>query len=450
MNKFLPQVIGVSVFGWMYFIEGAFLFSSLGLALTAFLLSLFVERLGKGFPLLELLLSIAALQWLLGPYLDYRSSEKHLKYFMYVPEQEYMNIVFPAVLSFMLAGFLLLPKIDFNARVEAIQKHIQKQDKRMAWGLLAVGFISLYLRNSVPGGLAFILFLASNLRYIGAAYLLFTDSSYKWPVFSGLMLLTLLSAIQTGMFHDFFLWSVLLFSVAAIKFRLSFLQKLSLLCLGFFLMFIIQSVKSDYREIIWSGKFDGDHVGLFIDLALNKLEGSPNELDSADEDEFTETNARLNQGWIISAIIENVPEREPFAEGETIQEAVFASLLPRFMNPSKKEAGGRENFMRFTGLMLAPGTSMGTSVLGEAYANYGLVGTIVFMGLWGAFLALFLRKVYSISQKHPTLLLWLPLIFLQVVKAETELVVVLNHLVKASIFVFGVYWISRKIFKVQL
>lgn len=451
MNKYLPPLIGTSVFGWIYFIEEALLFSSLGLGFTAFLLSLLVERLGKTFPLLELLLSVAALQWLLGPYLDYQSNVKHFKYFMYVPEQEYMDIVFPAVLIFALVSFLLLPRVDFKARVESIQQHIQNQDTRIAWVLLAVGFSSLFLRNSVPGGLAFVLFLVSNLRYIGAAYLLFSDSRYKWPVFSGVMLLTLFSAIQTGMFHDFFLWSVLLFSVAAIKLRLSFLQKLSLLVFGFLFMFIVQSVKSDYREIIWSGKFSGDHVGLFIDLALNKFEGNQDGFDDvADEDKLTETNARLNQGWIISAIIHNVPEREPFAEGETIEEAVMASLLPRFLNSSKKKAGGRENFMRFTGLMLAPGTSMGTSVLGEAYANYGAIGTIVFMGLWGAFLALFLRKVYSLSQKHPTLLLWLPLIFLQVIKAETELVVVLNHLVKASIFVFGVYWISRKVLSVQL
>lgn len=450
MNKVLPQAISIAVFIGMYFISGALLLSSLGLALTAFVFVIFIQRLGKGFPIIELLLVIAAIQWLVGPYLDYQSSNHHFKYYMYVPEEEYMIVVVPAILAFIIVTLLLLPKNDFNAKVEAIQHHIQKQGTKTAWYLLAVGFISLYLRNSVPGGLAFVFFLASNLRYIGAAYLLFSDSRYKWLIFSGVMLLTLLSAIQSGMFHDFFLWSVLLFSVAAIKLHVSFLQKLSLMAFGVFCMFLIQTVKSDYREIIWSGNFDGNHASLFVNLIFDRLEGKQNEMASSDEDELTETNARFNQGWIISAIIENVPEREPFADGETIKEAFYASILPRFLNPSKKEAGGRENFMRFTGLMLAPGTSMGTSVLGEAYANYGAVGSVIFMFFWGMLLALFLKKVFSISQQHPTLILFLPLIFLQVIKAETELVVVLNHLVKASIFVFGVYWISRKIFKVEL
>lgn len=451
MNKFLPQVIGCFVFLYMYFMEGALMLSSVGIGLTAFLITIFIDRLGKGLPLIELMLSVAALQWLIGPYFDYQNSEKHYKYFMYVPEEEYMNLIVPSIIAFTLASFIFLPKVDFKAMVAAIQQHIKQQGITTAWTLLIIGFVSLYLRNSVPGGLAFILFLASNLRYIGAAYLLFSDSKYKWHAFSGVMVLTLLSSIQSGMFHDFFLWAVLLFSVAAIRIQVSFFNKIMLLFVGLFFMFTIQSVKSDFREIIWSGDFDGNHAALFLDLVMDRFnEDAENQIQPDDENKFTETNARLNQGWIISAIIDNVPEREPFAEGETILDAVYASLLPRFLNPSKKEAGGRENFMRFTGLMLAPGTSMGTSVVGEAYANYGAFGTVAFMFIWGILLALFLSKVFTLAIKYPTLILWLPLIFLQVIKAETELVVVLNHLVKASIFVFGVYWISRNVFKVEL
>jgi hypothetical protein len=41
---------------------------------------------------------------------------------------------------------------------------------------------------------------------------------------------------------------------------------------------------------------------------------------------------------------------------------------------------------------------------------------------------------------------FLPLIFLQVVKAETELYVVLNHFLKSLILVFGLLWVFKKYF----
>jgi hypothetical protein len=39
---------------------------------------------------------------------------------------------------------------------------------------------------------------------------------------------------------------------------------------------------------------------------------------------------------------------------------------------------------------------------------------------------------------------FLPLMFLQVIKAETELVVVLNHLIKASIVIWAFFWFAKK------
>ena len=138
-----------------------------------------------------------------------------------------------------------------------------------------------------------------------------------------------------------------------------------------------------------------------------------------------------------------MPEKQPFFEGETIKDAISAAVLPRFLNPSKKKAGGQENFRRFTGLDIGDGTSMGISVIGEAYGNYGRNGGIIFMGVWGFVLVLFWRFILKKAQQNILLLAFLPLIFLQVIKAETELVVVLNHLIKASIVVFLFFWASK-------
>jgi hypothetical protein len=87
---------------------------------------------------------------------------------------------------------------------------------------------------------------------------------------------------------------------------------------------------------------------------------------------------------------------------------------------------------------------MGISIIGEAYGNFKVMGGILFMGIWGFLLAKIWIFLLKKCLKTPLLLAFLPLIFLQVIKAETELVVVLNHLVKSSIVVFGFFWATQK------
>jgi hypothetical protein len=145
-----------------------------------------------------------------------------------------------------------------------------------------------------------------------------------------------------------------------------------------------------------------------------------------------------------------VPYNQPFADGETIENAFTASLLPRFIAESKSTAGGRENMFRFTGIELQQGTSMNISIIGEAYANYGRTGGMVFMLFIGLVFSFILRFILLKSQENSTLLLWIPFLFLQVIKAETDLITTLNYVVKASIAMFIVFWSFRYILKVEI
>ena len=65
------------------------------------------------------------------------------------------------------------------------------------------------------------------------------------------------------------------------------------------------------------------------------------------------------------------------------------------------------------------------------------------MGIWGYFLAMYWRFLFKGLQNNVLLLAFLPIVFLQVIKAETELVVVLNHLIKATIVVYLFFWAAR-------
>src|SRR4029077_16358391 len=75
---------------------------------------------------------------------------------------------------------------------------------------------------------------------------------------------------------------------------------------------------------------------------------------------------RLNQGWLVATTMYNVPDKHPYAYGETIWQSVAASFVPRFIWPDKPEAGGKANLKRFWGFNLV-GYSMNIGPIGEAY-----------------------------------------------------------------------------------
>ncbi len=144
--------------------------------------------------------------------------------------------------------------------------------------------------------------------------------------------------------------------------------------------------------------------------------------------------------------MQHVPENEPYAKGETVKEAVLSSIAPRVLWADKKTAGGRENFRRFTGLQIADSTSMGISPLGEAYCNYGVLGGIIFMIIFGAVFAGLFYAALWYCLRYPTFLFWLPLIFYQAMKAETELVVILNQLTKGAVVTLACHYLIHQVF----
>ena len=414
--------------------------SYIGIIAVAYIGYRFLSALGKRLPFIELLLLIAGMQWIVGSAIEYRTEFQHFKYYMYVDEFTYMSYVVPAYI--LLSFFALFKTLKYNLDNEAISS-LSKYSKYGIY-IVVVGVLSEIVRSFVPASLGFIFFLLANLKYVGAIILFFSVEKRHRYVFYFTLIYLVLSALRSGFFHDLILISVFFFMFWCLNYKPSFKLKVTVIILGFVLSTIIQVVKSDYRILIGSGN-NTNYVSLFLEVLNRRVSGGFTE----DTDEQSELNVRLNQGWIISAIMDYTPRVESYAKGETIKSALFASALPRFLNPNKKIAGGVENFERFTGIPLAKNTSMGMSLVGEGYANFGRHG-VWFMAAWGFFLARFWNLIIKFSKDNKVVIFFLPLIFLQVVKAETELVVVLNHLVKASILVIIILYFSKKFLRKRI
>lgn len=410
---------------------------ALVLGITGVVAFEFQKQLDKGVPLLQLTCLIATLQWLVGPILSYNYPIAVARYTMYVPQQLYFGFALPAT------AFFVAVMLATGASVHQ-QSMLAGVNRRQFFSIgvilnIVANSAAILAARSGESGLAFFFHLISQLRYIGALYFLFSLSPLRLILAAISCTQLFMSSLGTGMFHDLILWLAIMFCYWFAQKKWPFLFKLTILMLASFALFSIQAVKAEYRYNLKRGTPQS-----LLALAYEYVIPTGR---AWDNDVMSTTISRLNQGWIVSAVMSNVPENEAFAEGETVKDAVLASALPRFIWSEKKTAGGRENFRRFTGLEISEATSMGISPLGEAYANFDVDGGILFMILFGAVFATIYYGVLRYCISHPTFFFWIPLIFYQAMKAETELLIVLNQLFKGAIVAFAGHYLTHLHFK---
>jgi hypothetical protein len=451
MNKWVSLIVAGIISAILY-LGGEYYLTALGIGLLIFSFLDFVEKVGNTLPILELMLFIACLQWILGPYIDYNSTHQHYKYYMYVKEDVYMDLVVPSLYLFAIPIYFFSNKVNYIIFLDRI-KLLRLTDK-MAIYLVVAGFTADVLGRFVPDALAFVFFLLSGIKFIGVLFLFYSHSKKKWVVLFTLLFVQLLFSVAAGLFHNLLLWLILMFTFIAIFYKISFARKIVFLIVGFWVTFILQTVKGEYRKIIWQEGFTGNKVQVFLDAFENKSSSffleKDNNVYEEDDNDAAAANNRLNQGWIISKIMDYVPSQKPFLDGESIKSAVLSSLFLSSIAEIKAVGGGKATYQNLTGFELTSSTSMGTGILGEAYGNFGVGGTYIFMFIWGCILGLFLLFIFNKSNIYYTLPLWIPIIFLQVVKAETDFYTVLNHLVKSTILIFFILYILRKKFKIAV
>lgn len=402
--------------------------STLALAVFAVAFISFYRGLDTHIPILEITATIASLQWLVGPVIGYAIGSTDIRYEMYVEEARYFGFVLPATCVFLI-GLALFPyetqQRDFLTKLS---------DNKLFYRGIALFIISLvaqYAYPYAPGSLAFLMKLLTQLRYVAALYFLYSGHRRRY-LYTGLAMSTLLlQSAETAMFHDLIIWVSLVACYWYHTMSWNPTKKAMFFAAGFLSVFTIQVIKADYRTKVWANQDASIVAAVYDKVFVNHAFFDTQTLKAAGQ--------RINQGWIISAIMLHVPLVEPHAEGETVKEAIISSIFPRAIMKDKAEAGGKKNFERFTGLVLEQGTSMGTSILGEAYANYAGFGGTIFMFIWGGAYAFIYRIAVTYTHKEAIFIFWLPFIFYQSIKAETELVVVLNQLTKGAIVAFVAY-----------
>jgi hypothetical protein len=422
------------------------IFSVFGIGISIYLLLRLLIMMNDTIPVLEVMLLIASSQWIIGPLIDYQTEVTHYQMHMYVSEDRYMEITVPLFYIFTLATlqFIKFSPINKEALKQILTKH-----KNFPLYIIGIGFVFNLINPFVPVSLAFVSYLTINLSLIGLGLLYFLNITWiNKFIITGIVFIPITySSISTGMFHDLIIWGLFTFIFMNLAKPLPLAYKIIIITVSISFLFILQLVKNDYREIISDSSFRGNKFEVFIDL----LVGNQDLKRANEEININGANARLNQGWIISKIYERIPSKKDFIGGETIIDAIDAAVMPRFLFPDKKKGGsGRETFTLLTGFELNKRTAMGVSLLGEFYANYGFYGSIIAFIIWGKLLNFIVFAFGKLQKKSPIILFCLPIVFFQVIKAETDLTTVLNHLVKSIIFISIIMFFIRKTLNMKI
>jgi hypothetical protein len=420
-----------------------------GLFIFIFFSIHFFTSLGKTIPLKTLMVVISSLQWIVGPFLAYHYFPDSPNYYMIVEEANYMPYVVFGEIAFII-GLFLFSSDSIKSLYEEIKKFENNRViyKRGVY-LLILGSIMSILLPVVPASLRFFFFLISYTKYVGVFYIFSTKSPFKWWFLAFAFSFEFINSFKNAMFHDLILWMIYIYIMYAFLTKITSINKIiSLVGISVFVI-LIQTIKADYREVVWENKIEDDtqKIAFATDLATQELaKDAPNWETKNKKQNIVD---RINQGWIIARIMYMVPHFEPFANGETIKRGLEAAVLPRILAPDKMKTGGKEYFPRFTGIILSDKTSMNLSIIGEAYANFGPVGGIIFMFLLGLFYNLSVKYLTFKAEKIPELLLWIPLIYFYTVRAESDFTTSINHIVKASLTTYILLTLINKIIPYQ-
>ena len=153
--------------GWFWIIPIALILSigfgieswtSIGLGFTGFYVFRVIYNMGHKIPVIDLMTALAALQWILGPYIDYHNDVTHYKYYMYVPEAQYMAYAVPAIIMFRLGTLFFKDESDLEDIGQRVSNLLSPYP-RLPYILIVVGLAIPYLNAFIPPSLRFCIFL---------------------------------------------------------------------------------------------------------------------------------------------------------------------------------------------------------------------------------------------------------------------------------------------------
>ncbi len=422
--------------GIIFFIRLAWMdlswFGFIALCISVHQVLLLFYSIGSVMPIRYLLGSFMCLQMFVGPTFAYHGLDEfqHEVYQMKIQQEVYYMYMIPAISMFIVGLHVTARKLKGEIiNVKAVSAFVDRSGD-LAYYFIAIGFLSTVISTYFSAVFSFVFYLLASFKFIGLFMLLLGTRRLK-PVMLVIVFGSVISSsLLSAMFHDLLTWLIMLGAILAIKYKPSLLLKASV-AFGFIVLaLVIQQLKGAYRQEAWFGS--GGGIDAFEKVYTKQQENQG----FFSKESLARSNVRINQGFIITNILRTVPARVPYENGKELLQILEAAFLPRFLAPNKLNAGDRNIFMKYTGMFIAPGTSMALSSPGDGYINFGAFGGSIFMFFLGLLFSETLNAFHKFSRYYPVLLLFTPMVFYYPMRPDCELQTSLGHLVKSCFLIF--------------
>ena len=350
----------------------------------------------------------------------------------------YVTYAGPVILAITLVWFLCLPRRSQEPALPEIESPLLFELDILIVVGLAAAFASRVVKDQ--GDFAFVIQLIASLRYVGVFGRMISRATGVWWRLTIVIAAEVLFAVNEAMFHPLMLWGMWSLAVWLFAFQPARRAVFIALAIACVLLPALQEAKWRLRGSLEEeiSEPNEDEMGTTVVRSIDWLQylaaGFVDTVTLRLSPEFlADTAARYNQGWIVTRVMFFVPSVEPYAMGETLQEAVKAAAVPRFLAPDKLKAGGHELMARYAGMELNESTSMNLGYAGEMYANFGLVGGVLGCACYALLAALAFRKMAKYAVTHPMWWSVIPFVFFPIVKAEDDIAFVLNWAIKGAV-----------------
>jgi hypothetical protein len=408
-----------------------------------------IESIGKTIPIRELTAFIYICQILIGAVVTYKFFT--LKSFgaMRVSESKYYAYAIPCIMTFILGLYFPLFRYTYFKVRDVFEQKVINKTSFINFGLviLSISFIAEFISKiGINESFIFIFSILYYFRFIGFYYIWLAGWKYRYFVMVVIFIPFLIGSLEGALFIELFIISFLTFVIFQLKRPLSPYLNLFILIFFIFLAFMLQAVKTDFRDKTWGEK----GAKMTSIQKISGLFGMASGFNLADAGQRKKANirfiVRINQGFIVSWIMKKMSDKNEFLAGEYFTREVIGIFLPRFLYADKAVVGDQQKFFRFTGWKLQKKTAMSVSILGDGYGNFGYWGGILFCFLNGVLLNFFLHfTVRSAVKYDASIVLWMPLIFLFSMRCGDEFYIITNHIIKSSLIVFFVFFCAKRI-----
>lgn len=422
----------------------------MALFLTCFAFFQFVEKISDYIAFRELSFLVACIQLLAGSLIAFYIVDPDPVFMPEGTPEEYFSYAIPGVSLFGFGMLIINPRITDKVLLEKTPELYDLS--AISIRLVLIGLVAAPLSFVLPKTIAYFFNILSYLSFVGGFMLVFTKHPAKWLWILVAFSPTILNALSGAIFYLVIIWLAFLFLYFFIKWDLSFGKRILVVLTGIILIMALDTSKNAYREMVLRGGEYSDQLainklGVFIDVYFDNFRIS----NLTSEGNLSGRTTRMNQGAVVTWVMNHVPQYEPYAEGLTIYRSFESAILPRFIKPDKMIAGGQENYENFTGRYIG-GTSINISLLGEGYANFGYFGGILFMLVVGMSYSIIYRSISNYSINHPIYVYFISFLLIYTIKAEDDLMTPLNHFVKAGIvfLIFNQFYFKELIRKYRI